>query len=54
MLAEHHEVVFEAGFRGTAEIQDDLDDGVQVGEPKQRLPDRQGKDVEELAEFGMT
>src|SRR5581483_2934890 len=50
-VAEKHEVVFEARFGRTAEIEHDFDHTFEVRKTDERLADREGKDVEELREL---
>ena len=50
-LGEIREVVFETRFGRTPEIEHDFDDLFEVAEPDERLPDREGEDVEELGEL---
>ena len=50
-IGKIREVVFESRLGRTPEIEHDFDDVFEVAETDERLPDREGEDVEELGEF---
>ena len=50
-IGKIREVVFEARLGRPPEIEHDFDDIFEVVEPDERLPNREGEDVEELGEF---
>ena len=51
VIAQNDEVVLEARFGRSPEIQNDFDDLFQVRQSNQRLPERQREDVEQLGQF---
>jgi hypothetical protein len=47
-IREVREIVFETRFRGPSEVEHNFDHVFDVSESDERLPDGEGKDVEEL------
>ena len=50
-IRQVHEIVFEAGFRRTPQIEHDFNDVFEVMQTDEGLPNREREDVEELGEF---
>ena len=50
-VGEVGKVVLETRLRWTPQIENDLNNFFEVSETDERLPDREGEDVEELREF---
>jgi hypothetical protein len=51
-IAEKDEVVRETRLGESTEVEHDLDEGFEVREPDEPLPDRKREDIEELSHFG--